>query len=336
MSSSLEKFFHNQPLSFLEREECFRALISTTLSQEDSKKFLLQLNAQGIQTEDVRALLQVLRMHEVSFSCGLPGVDICGTGGDGAGTFNISTCAALIAAGAGVPIVKHGNRAASSQTGSADVLETLGVKIDLSPELAQKCFAETHFVFLFAPLYHPILKKIAVLRKELGVKTIFNLMGPLVNPAHVKKGLVGVSSKKDLNLLSQVLFEEKVEHYWVVYNEQGLDELSLSGTNWVHEITKAGIEEKAFQASDLNLKPCSLQDLAGADALQNAQQIELILRGKEPGARREVALLNAAAVLLVYLNISLKEAYIRAQQALKSGKAYEVLQKLRDFAVAHP
>ncbi len=336
MNFSLEKFFRSEALSFSEREECFRALITTALNPEDSKKFLLQLNTQGIQAEDLRALLQVLRAHEVSFSSSFSGVDICGTGGDGAGTFNISTCAALIAAGAGVPIIKHGNRAASSQTGSADVLETLGVKIDLSPELAQKCFAETHFVFLFAPLYHPILKKVAALRKELGVKTIFNLMGPLVNPAHVKKGLVGVSSKKDLSLLSQVLFEEKVDHYWVVYNEQGLDELSLTGTNWVHEVTKAGIEEKTFRASDLNLKSCSLQDLSGSDALQNAQQIELILRGKEQGARREVALLNAAAVLLVYLNISLKEAYVRAEQALKSGKAYEILQKLRDFAVAHP
>jgi len=335
MNSSLAKILKNKSPSFAERKECFEALISASFDPEESKKFLLHLNTQGVLSEDIRALLQVLRIHEIPFISGAEGLDICGTGGDGAGTFNISTCAALIAAGAGIPIIKHGNRAASSQCGSADVLEALGIKVDFSPDIAQKCFQETNFVFLFAPLYHPILKQVAKLRKELGVKTIFNLLGPLANPAHTSKGLVGVSSKKDLALLSQVLFEEKVRHYWVVYNEQGLDEFSLTGKNWIHEVSPKGIEEKTFEASDLKLNPCRVEDLLGGDALKNAQLIESILRGKEKGARRDVALLNAAAVLRIHSNFSLQESYARGEHSVNSGKAYEVLQKLRDFSLAH-
>jgi anthranilate phosphoribosyltransferase len=257
-------------------------------------------------------------------------VDTCGTGGDGHGTFNISTAAALVAAAAGVKVAKHGNRGVTSKCGSADVLEALGIPVDLSPESAVECLRQTSFMFLYAPSLHPAMKRVKPVRRALGFRTIFNLAGPLANPAGARAQVVGVFAGVDL--VADSLARLGVRHAFVVHGRDGLDELTLNGVNEVAEVREHTVRNFTLEASDAGLQQAPLSALQGCDASGNAALIEKILQG-EPGPRRDVVLLNAAAALVIAGRAVDFAGGVRcAADAIDSGAGLRLLAQLRKFA----
>lgn len=263
-------------------------------------------------------------------------VDLCGTGGDGTGTFNISTISSFIVAGSGVPVAKHGNRSVSSISGSADVLEHLGVNINLTPEQAEKCLSEVGIAFLFAPVYHPAMKNVADVRKEIGIRTIFNILGPLLNPAGVKRQIVGVYSEMLLEPIAKTLRNLGSEHVMVVHGSDGLDEITLTGKTAVAELKNGGIRIYKLDPSEFGFNKVDLDELRGGkSAAENAKIAVRILKGEEVGAKRDICILNAAAGVMVSGMVSgLGEAIEKAREALESGKAFEKLNQLVTFSSA--
>ncbi len=263
-------------------------------------------------------------------------VDTCGTGGDGKGTFNISTAAALIAAGAGVPIAKHGNRAISSRSGSADVLGALGVAVDLAPEAAARCLDDLGIAFLFAPRMHPAMRAVMTVRQALGVRTLFNVLGPLTNPAGARRQVLGVFAPTLVERLARVLGELDSEHVLVVHADDGLDELSTSGPNWVAELRDGEVHTWTLDARDLGFPRVPVAALAGGVPEENAAAMERLLDG-EPGPLADVTLLNAgAAVYVGGRAVTLEEGIEQARQALASGAARRTLEALRRFGAESP
>jgi anthranilate phosphoribosyltransferase len=256
-------------------------------------------------------------------------VDTCGTGGDGHGTFNISTAAALVAAAAGVKVAKHGNRGITSKCGSADVLEALGIPVELSPERAVECLRQTSFMFLYAPALHPAMKRVKPLRRALGFRTIFNLAGPLANPAGAKAQVVGVFA--GVELVAESLARLGVRHAFVVHGRDGLDELTLNGPSEVAEVREHRVRNFTLEPEDAGLRQAPLHTLEGCDAAGNASLIEKILQG-EPGPRRDVVLLNAAAALVIAGRAVDFAGGVRvAADAIDSGAGLELLAQLRKF-----
>lgn len=257
-------------------------------------------------------------------------VDTCGTGSDGQGTFNISTASALVAAAAGVKIAKHGNRGLTSKCGSADVLEALGVAIQLEPEKSVKCLRETGFMFLYAPALHPAMKRVQPIRRALGFRTIFNLAGPLANPAGARAQVVGVFA--GLDLVAGSLARLGVRHAFVVHGRDGLDELTLTGISEVAEVREHTVRNFTLEPAEAGLAQAPVAALAGGDAGGNAVLIEKILQG-EPGPRRDVVLLNAAAALvLAGRAVDFAAGVHRAADAIDSGAGLRLLAQLRKFA----
>ena len=255
-------------------------------------------------------------------------VDIVGTGGDGSGSVNVSTCASFIVAGAGVPIAKHGNRALSSRSGAADVLSSLGVKIDLKPEQVGRCVKEAGIGFMFAPAHHPAMKNVGPTRVELATRTIFNLLGPLSNPAGVRRQMVGVFSRQWVQPLAQVLKNLGAESVWVVHGSDGLDEITLTGPTFVAALENGGIRSFEVAPEDAGLARVGGEALKGGDADANAVALRGVLNG-EPSAYRNVALLNAAAALIVAGRATtLKEGIAIGMQSIDSGAAAA---RLRDL-----
>jgi anthranilate phosphoribosyltransferase len=256
-------------------------------------------------------------------------VDTCGTGGDGKGTFNISTTAALVAAAAGVKVAKHGNRSLTSKCGSADVLEALGLSAELEPDKAVECLRQTGFMFLYAPAMHPALKRVQPVRRALGFRTIFNLAGPLANPAGAKAQVVGVFT--GLSLVAASLAMLGVRHAFVVHGRDGLDELSLNGVSDVAEVREHTVRNFSVEASDTGLQAAPLSALTGGDAQANAAMIVKILEG-EPGPARDVVLLNAAAAIVIAGRANDFAGGVRcAAAAIDSGAGLRLLARLRDF-----
>jgi anthranilate phosphoribosyltransferase len=259
-------------------------------------------------------------------------VDTCGTGGDGRGTFNISSAAALVAAAAGARIAKHGNRGVTSKCGSADVLQALGIPVELEPETAVACLRQTGFMFLYAPALHPAMKRVQPVRRALGFRTIFNLAGPLTNPAGARAQVVGVFAPTAVRLLAETLARLDVRHAFVVHGRDGLDELTLNGLSDVAEVRGQQVRDFTLEPGELGLPPAPLHALAGGDAQENARHIESILRG-EPGPRRDVVLLNAAATLVIAgIAIDFAAGVRCAANAIDSGAGLELLAQLRRFA----
>jgi anthranilate phosphoribosyltransferase len=255
-------------------------------------------------------------------------VDTCGTGGDGSGTFNISTAAALVVAAAGVPVAKHGNRAVTSKAGSADVLDALGVRIDHDAESAGAALRDHGFAFLFAPNFHPAMKHAGPTRREIGVRTAFNLLGPLTNPAGAKRQLIGVGDPAAAPRLAEVLRLLGTERAFVVHGD-GLDELPLDGSGVLYHASPDGVVRHEIDARKLGLAPAATSKLAGGDAAVNAHLVEAVLRG-ESGARRDVVLLNAAAALLVAGRVEgMEEGLEVAALTIDAGLASELLEGLR-------
>jgi len=255
-------------------------------------------------------------------------IDVVGTGGDASGSYNISTCAAFIVAGAGVPVAKHGNRALSSRSGAADVLGALGVRIDLDPEAISRCITEAGVGFMFAPAHHPAMKNVGPTRVELATRTIFNLLGPLSNPAGVKRQMVGVFSRQWVQPLAQVLKNLGSDSVWVVHGSDGLDEITLTGPTFVSSLQNGEIKSFEITPEDAGLPRCDAAALKGGDADANAVALQSVLNGK-PSAYRDVALLNAAAALIVAGRAKdLKEGVAIGAKSLDSGAAAARLKHL--------
>jgi anthranilate phosphoribosyltransferase len=255
-------------------------------------------------------------------------IDVVGTGGDASGSFNISTCAALIVAGAGVPVAKHGNRALSSRSGAADVLAALGVNIELTPEGVSRCIKQSGIGFMFAPAHHPAMKNVGPTRVELGTRTIFNLLGPLSNPAGVKRQMVGVFSRQWIEPLAQVLKNLGAQSVWVVHGSDGLDEITTAGPTYVAALENGAVRTFEITPEELGLQRVKPEALRGGSAKENAQALVDVLKGKS-GAFRDVAALNAAAALIVAGRAKdLKQALALAQAAIDSGEAAGRLQRL--------
>jgi anthranilate phosphoribosyltransferase len=291
--------------------------------------FLMALRFQGETVEEMVGMVGSMRAHATTIHAPDGAVDTCGTGGDGSGTFNISTAAALVIAGAGVPVAKHGNRSASSQCGSADVLEALGVPVTLSPAQVQECLDRTGIGFMLAPTFHPAMKYVAVPRKDLGVRTVFNFLGPLANPAGVRRQAVGVAVAKIAPLMAQVLAELGHERALVFHSQDGLDELSTVATSHVWELRDGKIREHDIDAAALGLDRAQAADIKGGDAAANAAIVTGVLDG-EPGAHRDIVLLNAAAGLVAAGRADEVAAALElARESIDSGAAHRTLGELR-------
>jgi anthranilate synthase/phosphoribosyltransferase len=288
------------------------------------------LNAKGITADEIAGCASVLRRKRTPLESSLPVLDTCGTGGDGAGTFNISSMAALIATAAGARVAKHGNRAVSSLSGSADFYREMGIPIDLSPAESKALLERTNFAFLFAPIYHSAMRHAAAVRRELGFKTIMNLLGPLVNPAGAAYQLIGVFDEAYSVPVAEAAVKLGVQRVLVVHGRDGLDEISVSApTKTVYADSTGKLEEGEFNPKDHGFPLFTGDDLRGGTAEDNAEEARKLLTGKGKEAVRDAVLLNAGAALFVYgAADSIIKGYQKAEQALVSGKVGEKVEEI--------
>jgi len=290
--------------------------------------FLTGLRMKGETIDEITACAAVMREHCTKLSHESEVVEIVGTGGDEAYTFNISTVAALVIAAAGVPVAKHGNRSVSSKCGSADLLEALGVRLDLNAEQSAEVLRKTGICFMFAPVYHASMKYAAPVRKEIGMRTIFNILGPMANPAGATIQLLGVYDKELVEPLAQTLLNLGVRRAMVVYGNDGLDEISLSDTTTVCEVRDGKLLSYTLDPRELGLTLCPLSELVGGDAQENAKIARSILTGKEQGPKREIVLLNAAACLyMAGKTDSVKAGIDLAAKIIDNGSAERKLEE---------
>jgi anthranilate phosphoribosyltransferase len=286
---------------------------------------LAALRTKGETVDELAGMAMSMRAHATRVELSVQAVDTCGTGGDGTGTFNISTAAAVVVAGAGCPVAKHGNRAASSRCGSADVLEALGVAIALTPEGVRRCVEEVGIGFLFAPAFHPAMRHAAPIRSELGIRTAFNVLGPLANPAGVKYQALGVGDPGLALTMARVLHRLGHQRALVFAGPEGIDELGLNGTAQCHEVTPAGLRDFTLDPQQLDIPPAPLSALRGGDAQDNAACIRAVLDG-QPGAPRDVVTLNAAAALVAAERApDFAEGLEQARASIDSGSARRCL-----------
>ncbi|MGH2817872.1 MAG: anthranilate phosphoribosyltransferase [Actinomycetota bacterium] len=290
--------------------------------------FVVALRAKGETTDEIVGLVSTMRTYGEKVHAGGELLDTCGTGGDRAGTFNVSTAAALVCAGAGVKVAKHGNRAASSKCGSADVLEAFGVKIDLPPPGVETCIGRAGIGFCFAPVFHPAMRHAATPRRELGVATVFNFLGPLSNPAGATRQALGVSDPKMLERMVEALARLGSVHIVAFHGDGGLDELSTSGPSRIVELKKGEVREWKVDPADLGLAHAPVEAVAGGSPQENASAIRAVLEG-ETGPRRDIVLLNAAAGLIAADRTDdMASGLSAAAEAIDSGAAAEALDRL--------
>jgi anthranilate phosphoribosyltransferase len=289
---------------------------------------LMGLRVRGETVDEITGAVTAMRARMLRVKAPRNAVDVVGTGGDASGSYNISTCAAFIVAGCGIPVAKHGNRALSSKSGAADVLAALGVKIDLSPEQVGRCIGEAGIGFMFAPAHHPAMKNVGPTRVELATRTIFNLLGPLSNPADVKRQMVGVFSRQWIEPLAQVLKNLGSERVWVVHGSDGLDEITTAGPTAVASLENGAIRIFEVTPEEVGLRTVKPEALRGGDGAANALALKDVLENRE-GPYRDVALINAAAGLVVAGSAGdLKDGVALATKALKSGEAKARLDRL--------
>ena len=290
---------------------------------------LIALRSRGETVDELAGFAQAMRERVLRVIAPEGAIDTCGTGGDGSATFNISTAAALVVAGAGVPVAKHGNRAVTSQAGSADVLESLGIPIGHGPEQAAEALATHRFAFLFAPGYHPAMRHAGPVRRELGVPTCFNLLGPLTNPAGVRRQVMGVADPRAAARVAHVLHALGAERALVVHGD-GMDELPLDDTGVVYDVSPSGVRRRRVSAERLGLQRAAREELRGGSAAENATLIVGVIGGTDRGPRRDVVLLNAGAALLAAGRArSLAEGVRLAARSLDAGEAARLLDRLR-------
>ncbi|MDP3062862.1 MAG: anthranilate phosphoribosyltransferase [Chloroflexota bacterium] len=318
---AIERAVSGRDLTLEEASQVMREIMEGQATPAQLGGFLVALRLKGETADEIAGMARVMREKALRVEVAGPLVDTCGTGGDGKGTFNISTAAAFVAAGAGLRVSKHGNRAASGLCGSADVLEAAGVVIDLGPDSVRRCIEEVGIGFMFAPLYHPAMKHAAGVRREIGVRTVFNILGPLTNPAGAQSQLVGVAQPDLGGVLARVLALLGTHHALVVHGEDGADELSISGPSRVWEVKEGQVSERRVTPQEAGLELAPLAALKGGAPAENAATLRRVLGGA-PGPMRGVVLLNAAAVLVAGERATtLKEGVALARQAVDSGAA---------------
>jgi anthranilate phosphoribosyltransferase len=326
---TLHRLLEGQSLARAEAAALMDRVFAGEATHAQVAALLTALKLKGETPEEVAGFADSMRAHAVAFPLEGQGIDTCGTGGDRAGTFNLSTTVAFVAAAAGLKVAKHGGRSATSRTGGADVLEALGVDIEMSPDQAARCLERIGMTFLFAPRYHPAMRHVAPVRRELGVPTVFNVLGPLCNPSKPRRQVLGVYRPELVDLVSQALVELGATHAMVVHGLSGLDELTLDGPTTVAELRDGAIRRYQAHPREAGLPEAPVSALAGGDASENARLIRDLLAGEVHGAPRDAVLLNAAAALMVGgLAATLPEGVAHAREAMDSGRALTILDRL--------
>ncbi|KZB67949.1 anthranilate phosphoribosyltransferase [Thalassospira lucentensis] len=324
----LAKVANGEKLNEEQAEQAFDVLMSGQATPSQMGAFLMALRLRGETVDEITGAARVMRSKATGIIAPPNAVDTCGTGGDGSGTFNISTGAAIVAAACGAIVAKHGNRAASSKSGSADVLLALGVNLDADMALLEKALKEINLCFMMATRHHSAVRHVMPTRVEMGTRTIFNLLGPLANPAKTKRQVMGVFAREWVEPIANVLNRLGSEHAWVVYGHSGLDEISTTGPTFVAEVKNGKVTTFEINPEDYGLEIVTLDALKGGDAQTNAQAILDLLAGKK-SAYRDIVLLNAAAALVVTdIATDLADGIAKARVAIDSGKAAETLQAL--------
>lgn len=333
INSLINRLHHKQDLSTAEATYIMEQMVAGVHSTDQIADILTLLHNKGETAQEILGFLKVMKRHMRKIKTNGIVIDTAGTGGDGLQTFNISTAVALVAAGAGLRVAKHGNRNFSSKCGSADVLESLGVNILLEPTEAENVLKKVGMVFLFAPIYHPYMKHINTVRKQLGQRTIFNYLGPLVNPAQVKNQIIGVSNQKVAQTIAQLYAEMLTrgvdyEKIMIVYGDDGMDEISLTADTWLYELATGSFTKHLIKPEQLDFKPVQQSDIKGGDARENAQIIIDLLNGSL-GPKRDIVLINTAYALSIVGAVETYAAGIKkAAATIDSGKALQVLQLL--------
>jgi anthranilate phosphoribosyltransferase len=306
-------------------------------SDNQIRSFLLGLKEKGETATEVLSLVSVMYQHAAPLEVPERAVDSVGTGGDGLNTINISTSAAIVTTAAGARVIKHGNRAASSKSGSADLLEALGINIELNGEQVAECVRRIGIGFAYAPKFHPAMRFAAPVRKALGAPTIFNILGPLANPARPKAVAIGVARKEMMELVAKVLAERGCEGF-VFRGLEGLDEISTDGPTEIYQVNRGRVVKEIFDPSEIGSERFPISDLVGGDAIENAAITQSVFSGKR-GAAREAILLNAAAAIAAFkgdfdlgVQQQIANGYVLAKTAIDSGKAFELLQRWREVS----
>ena len=331
MSSTLKPFIakvaDGKALTRAEAETAFAVMMSGEATPSQIGGFLMALRVRGETVDEIAGAVSVLRANMLPVAAPGGAIDIVGTGGDHAGTLNISTCAAFVLAGCGVTVAKHGNRALSSKSGSADVLASLGVKVDLGPAEIARCIAEAGVGFMFAPAHHAAMRFVGPSRVELGTRTIFNLLGPLANPAGVGRLLVGVYSSEWLVPIAETLRALGTERAWIVHGD-GLDEMTVCGRTEVAALRNGEIETFSIEPEDVGLARRGVEEILGGDAETNAAALRAVLEGAE-GAYGDIVVLNAAgALVMAGKAASLVTGIAACREAIRSGSALDALRSL--------
>ncbi|MCF8710155.1 anthranilate phosphoribosyltransferase [Rhizorhapis sp. SPR117] len=315
----------SQPLGREEAERAFAGILDGTVPDEDIVQFLVGLSDRGETAIEIAAAAQAMRERMISIHAPENAIDVCGTGGDGHHTLNVSTAVAIVVAACGIPVAKHGNRAASSKAGAADTLEALGLDLTRAGELAEKSLADIGICFLFAAHHHPAMKRIMPIRKAIGERTIFNLMGPLANPAGVKRQLIGIARPDYVPIYAEALRLLGTERAMVVAGDEGLDELSLGGGNHVVEVANGVTMSYTVSADQAGLPSHPVEAIRGGDAAYNAAELTKLLQG-EPGPYRDAVLFNSAAALMVAGEVdTLMSGVGEAAEAIDKGLANALL-----------
>ena len=327
-SEAIEQLLAGKPLTREQARDVMNQVMAGESTPVQIAGLLIALRAKGETVEEMAGFVDSMRAHATPLSVPEGTIDTCGTGGDRAGTFNISTAAALVAAGAGIPVAKHGNRAASSRCGSADVLEALGVDITLGPDGVRRCIDVAGVGFCFAPTFHPAMRHAGPARRELGVRTVFNVLGPLANPGRVRRQALGVGAPTLAPLMVRVLKDLGHERALVFFGEDGIDELTTTQPSRVFELKDGVVSEYELEPQELGIPRGRSEDLRGGTPPENAQLLRQVL-DREAGPRRDIVLLNAAGAIIAAGRVNdWKEGLAMARESIDSGRARQALNRL--------
>ena len=324
----IEKINNKQSLSVLESYNVFISIMSGNCVDDDISNFLIGLKNKGESIDEIIGAVRAIREKMTTIMVPDGAIDIVGTGGDGYKTLNISTASALVVASNSIKVAKHGNRSVSSLSGSSDILTELGVNIDIKPDSCVECINETNICFLFAPLFHGSFKHVAKVRAELKTRTIFNILGPMCNPANVKKHLIGAYDLALLRPMTEVLKNLGSEAAWLVHSNDGLDEVSISDKTFIHKLDSGHISEEVFEIKNTNIRPAKISEIVGGDASHNAKELIKIFKGEKNPYREIVSLNSAAALVMCGYSNNIEDAIAISKESLDSGKALRTLEHL--------
>lgn len=329
----INKIEHKQDLALEEAQQLMLAIMQGQIIEEEIERFLVSFTAKGETIEEMTGLVNAMRTKSLYIEGAENAVDNCGTGGSGLPRINTSTIAAFVIAAAGAKVAKHGNRASSGRCGSFDVLEAAGVKIDLQTEQVKQCLDKTNLAFLFAPIFHPAMKYVVPIRKKLGKPTVFNFLGPLTNPAQVKRQVLGISNAKVAPKMIEVLKNLGSEHVLLVNGDYNLDEISVTGPSHIWELKNGEISEYDIHPKDFGIQTCKLAYVKGGDSEYNRRVLMSVLENKDREFRTELVLLNAGAALYVAAKAdSIHHGYELAKQALESKKALKKFEEYKELS----